>query len=202
MKKLSFALIVVLLVSVSCTKDSTLEEKLTETERTKIQKIGEGAATQLIETLKQELMQAIQEKNISGAIEVCNKKAQELTEAIANESNNVLTIKRTTRKYRNPQNAPDELEMQALTYFEERIQTGGEMPSAHFQKFEQNGNWGYRYYRPLKVGGLCLNCHGQEQNMAADVLTHLEKLYPEDKATGYAAGDFRGLVSVTVRLNE
>jgi hypothetical protein len=35
--------------------------------------------------------------------------------------------------------------------------------------------------------------------MAPDVRSLLAERYPEDRATGYAAGDFRGMVSVRVR---
>jgi hypothetical protein len=38
---------------------------------------------------------------------------------------------------------------------------------------------------------MCLQCHGA--NIAPPVAAKLAELYPEDQATGFAAGDFRGL---------
>ncbi|MBW2376809.1 MAG: DUF3365 domain-containing protein [Deltaproteobacteria bacterium] len=38
---------------------------------------------------------------------------------------------------------------------------------------------------------LCVTCHGAE--LPPDLRARLAELYPEDQATGYAAGDFRGV---------
>ncbi len=67
------------------------------------------------------------------------------------------------------------------------------------QKITAGGSTFYRYYKPMKVGGLCLNCHGDKAAIDQQVLALLREHYPDDEATGYAPGDFRGLISVTVR---
>jgi hypothetical protein len=47
------------------------------------------------------------------------------------------------------------------------------------------------YAEPIRVQALCLTCHGGAipESMSA----RLDDLYPEDRATGYEVGDFRGL---------
>lgn len=56
--------------------------------------------------------------------------------------------------------------------------------------------------KPLVVGGACLACHGPREDIDPDVREVLDRRYPEDEATGYATGDFRGAISVTVDLGE
>ncbi len=62
----------------------------------------------------------------------------------------------------------------------------------------RNGSSFYRYYRPLKVGKVCLTCHGPVETLDPELRKTLKELYPEDRATGYRAGDLRGVVSVTL----
>ena len=47
------------------------------------------------------------------------------------------------------------------------------------------------YVEPIFMQPLCVTCHGAE--LAPDLQARLEELYPEDQATGYSAGDLRGV---------
>lgn len=51
------------------------------------------------------------------------------------------------------------------------------------------------YYKPIKTAmPACLKCHGQpNSDIDKATLSKLQKLYPEDLATGYKLNDFRGL---------
>jgi hypothetical protein len=49
---------------------------------------------------------------------------------------------------------------------------------------------------------MCLNCHGTDDFLSKEIKNFLKEKYPEDKATGYKAGDFRGAVSVKIKLDE
>ncbi|MCB9539757.1 MAG: DUF3365 domain-containing protein, partial [Myxococcales bacterium] len=51
---------------------------------------------------------------------------------------------------------------------------------------------GKGYIEPLYVLPLCTQCHGQD--LTEGVKSKLATLYPTDQATGYAPGDFRGVV--------
>ena len=55
-----------------------------------------------------------------------------------------------------------------------------------------------RYYRPLTIAPPCLNCHGDPVDMDPRVVEVLQASYPDDQATGYEAGDLRGLIRVSV----
>lgn len=47
------------------------------------------------------------------------------------------------------------------------------------------------YVSAITVGPMCLTCHGTSIDPA--VKARLDEKYPHDRATGYAAGDFRGV---------
>ncbi|MGC8942127.1 MAG: Tll0287-like domain-containing protein [Sulfurihydrogenibium sp.] len=161
----------------------------------KIAQVGEETSMKLLKTLKGALMDAMQKGGPDEAVEVCSKKAMALTSQIEKETG--YSVKRTTFKYRNPANAPDKYEAEALRYFEEGIKKG-QMPQYYVQAINENGKVMYRYYKPLKVEGVCLTCHGDPNLMDKKLLEKIRALYPNDKAVGYKDGDFRGVVRVTI----
>lgn len=47
------------------------------------------------------------------------------------------------------------------------------------------------YVEAITVQPMCLACHGEQ--LDADVAERISSAYPEDRATGFRAGDFRGV---------
>ena len=47
------------------------------------------------------------------------------------------------------------------------------------------------YVEPIKTGALCVTCHGE--HVAPPVQKVLAELYPDDRATGFKVGSFRGV---------
>lgn len=164
-------------------------------EGARVAEIGEAAAGELLRTLVGRLTAAMEEGGPAHAVEFCAVEAIPLTRMVESDMVGGVELKRTSFRYRNAENAPDEAETQALRYFEEAIQAGGAVPSRYVQQVSQRE---FRYYQPLFVGEVCVQCHGDPQAMNPAVLEKLEASYPADLATGYEAGDFRGLVRVTV----
>lgn len=158
-----------------------------------IKDFGEDASKMLLKELKKELKTALKTKGPVGAIDVCSKKALQITEEVAEEIGDI-EIKRTSFKYRNPRNKPDKYEAEALRFFEKTLKETGKLPPYYIQKVDGE----YRYYKPLKIQGVCLTCHGSPQEMDPKVLKKLKELYPQDKATGYKLGDFRGVIRVSI----
>ncbi|MCB2220300.1 MAG: DUF3365 domain-containing protein [Bacteroidetes bacterium] len=171
-----------------------------EAENERIIPKGEAIAMSLIKTLKGEVKQAIDSNGVVAAISVCNDKAIPLTSEIENISGKNISIKRTSFKFRNPVNEPDEFETAALNHFEKMIASGSPIPAHYTQKVVLNGDTSYYYYKPMKMEALCLLCHGTKETVPPSVQSILSELYPADKATGYEAGDFRGLIRV--KMNE
>jgi hypothetical protein len=122
-----------------------------------------------------------------------------LTLSVQSSFSEGLSLKRTSYRYRNPLNAPDEAEEEALLFFEEAVLAGGTTPSSFVHQVSEEE---YRYYQPLFLGEFCLQCHGSPEAMDPEVREALAQKYPGDLATGYEAGDFRGVVRVSVPASE
>jgi mono/diheme cytochrome c family protein len=154
--------------------------------------IGERAATAVLSGLLARVKKAMQEGGPEHAIDFCSETALPLTAEIAKAQAQGLEIKRTSSRLRNPKNAPDALERQALEHFEGADKA--KLPAQLVQKVDG----GYRYYRPIMIQGACLTCHGEREALNPKVLSKLQERYPNDQATGYKEGDFRGLIRVSV----
>lgn len=199
MKK--FITLIIVLPSLAlliCCQNNKLKISIPSDEEVSAIKLtGDSLAKKLSITLKKELKAAIETGGFQNAITVCNKTAQRITDSIGSDTK--YQVKRTSRKYRNPANAFDSIEGIALDYFELLISDKKEIPEYYVQKITENGQSYYRYYKPIKVEELCLGCHGKFENMDSATIGQLKALYPEDRASGYNAGDFRGLISVIIR---
>lgn len=110
----------------------------------------------------------------------------------------VTAIKMTSFRVRDPKNTPDAADFAALDLVRIAMQGGETPPKVIVQKVEKPGaplEW--RVYRPIAVNPKCLLCHGQVESLQPQVQHMLERLYPEDKATGYQAWEWRGLIRVS-----
>ncbi|NPA13265.1 MAG: DUF3365 domain-containing protein [Aquificae bacterium] len=193
-KKLAVAGVVAVGVALfSCGKSQYANTDLPPKRIKVIKDYGEDAAQMLLSELKKELKNALKTKGPVGAIEVCNKRAMEITREVEEEIGDIK-LKRTSFKYRNPLNKPDKYEAEALTFFEKTLKETGKLPPYYIQKLDGE----YRYYKPLKVQNVCLTCHGDPKYMDEKVLQKIRELYPNDKAIGYKPGDFRGAIRVSI----
>ena len=159
---------------------------------------GERVFKELITSLSSELGMAINNGGFKAAINTCNISAIPITTSIYEDNHSILNIKRTSFKVRNKNNKPDGYEKKALRYFEELEEFGKKFPSYYVQKIQEKDDVFFRYYKPLLINELCLNCHGVTDRMSADILQELGELYPDDHANGYELNNFRGVVSITI----
>lgn len=156
-----------------------------------------AAADELTAELKQRLLEAMSQGGPVAAIEVCATAAPEIAAA---HSVGGIVVRRVSRKARNPEDLPDAWEEGMLVDLESRSEAG-DLPEEVWKTVDTPGGEArLRYLRPITVGPMCLNCHGDSSTIPEDVQTKIRELYPEDNAVGYEAGDFRGAVSVTVPL--
>ena len=169
--------------------------EVTPEEGARVSQVAEPAAGELLRTLVERLTAAMDEGGAPHAVEFCSIEAMPLTRLVEAGLEGDLGLKRTSFRYRNQENAPDEVEELALRYFEDAILGGRELPVHYVQRVSEDE---LRYYKPLFVGEFCLQCHGDPEAMDPEVRARLEANYPGDLATGYEAGDFRGVVRVTV----
>lgn len=158
--------------------------------------LGAPAAGALAQGLVGRLGEAIDAGGVAGAVDFCADEAMVLTGRIAEDHDPRLDLKRTTLRWRNPDNAPDAWEERMLRYLE--AMEGIEPGSAPETLTAEGPDGSLRFYRTLRTAPMCLQCHGTEETIAPEVRSMIEARYPEDRATGYEAGDFRGLIRVQI----
>ena len=174
-----------------------------EATRAEVVALGDSAAMTLVRTLGGRLNGALANGGAAHAIGFCAGEAQALTDSISAALGPGWEVKRTTMRTRNPRNAPDSLEAEALAFFHETeppagsdAGDGADRQPTHLVQRTPSGD--FRYYMPLRMGRMCLQCHGGEGEVDAAVRDRLAERYPADQATGYREGELRGLVRVTV----
>jgi len=159
---------------------------------------GNELSQSLLKQLKGMLETTIQQSGPVSAIGLCKQVALPTTEAVGASAGEGVTVRRTTTKLRNPKNAPDKIDSQVLEHLKELLEQkeeAADVPPAPVVVKTADG--AFRYYKPIFIQQACLTCHGDPATMPDDLREALSTAYPEDKATGYELGDFRGVVSVT-----
>jgi len=144
--------------------------------------------------LKKELLSAMSDGDAVSAIKVCAQKASEMTSAHADGG---WTIKRISNRNRNPNNRANFTETVLLAIFAD---AAGDRSTETWTKSDSGTT--YQYFKPILTSSFCLKCHGDMQTLGPGVYTALKKLYPLDKATGYKAGELRGMFVVDAKWPE
>lgn len=155
--------------------------------------VAAKAIDRLSQEMRKKLMESMTNDGPAGAIDVCAKDAPAILARIGKEFG--VTIKRTSLKLRNPRNAPDAAEAQLLQVLAASQKAGGKLPQG-VAVFPDNPR---RFYKVITMERPCLKCHGDSTTMSEAVRKELAFSYPEDRAIGYKEGDFRGIISVTVK---
>jgi len=153
------------------------------------------ASGALIQKLGGELKEAISAKGADGAISVCKERAPQIAADVSKQFN--FETKRVSPKNRNPKGVPDAWETEAQAGLEKRM-AAGEKPETldTWQVVSTPNGKQFRYAKALPVQELCLTCHGDPATIADGVKARLATEYPLDKATGYAPGMVRGIISI------
>jgi hypothetical protein len=130
--------------------------------------------------LKAALVEGMQSGPVN-AVDVCNVRAPEIGDEVTGSD---VTMGRTSHRLRNPDNAP-------LPWVEPLLANYLANPGETGSMLVEVGPDRIGYVEPIYIGSVCLVCHGTE--IPDDVARRLADLYPEDRATGFREGDFRGL---------
>jgi hypothetical protein len=167
-------------------------------EHVEIRSLGERAIDRLVASLASEAMLAVQKSGAEVALEVCHLKALPLTGQIMSDLPRITAVKRTSLRLRSGANAPDAAELAALKQVEKSLESGL-LPKVLVQQVDlQDRQTEWRVYRPVAIAPQCLACHGPPESLKPELQVRLKTFYPADQATGYAAGQWRGLLRVTV----
>lgn len=145
---------------------------------------GDDRGAALLAPFKKDLKAALQagmQSGVTNAVSVCKEQAPGIAESLSVDG---VRMGRASHRRRNPGN------------------TGPAWVSRQVQAYVgQRGNWqpvsvplanGRRgYVEPIVMQPLCLACHGE--TLAPEVAEQIAAEYPEDRATGFRVGDFRGV---------
>jgi hypothetical protein len=203
MKKYYLYIALVVLLSACDSSDNqqvTPESKVQEPaavqmDKATLEEIAKEAIQALGSTLKNELETAMKSGGPINALEVCNVKAPVIAEEISWEQD--VQVSRTSLKYRNPANAPNEWQTTVLEDFEAKKAVGADPATLVYSEIVNNE---FRFMKAIPTAGLCLACHGTD--ISPEVTAELARLYPQDKATGFKEGDLRGAFVVVKNLAE
>jgi len=141
---------------------------------------GAEAVLPFKRNLKQALVAGL-EKGPVEAISACRIQAPRLAEVA---STGGIRVGRTSRKLRNPGNAPKPWMEPFLAVYE----TDPDRREPAVVSIDEHT---VGYVEPIFVQPMCVTCHGAD--VAPDLQAKLKELYPDDQATGYVAGDLRGI---------
>lgn len=160
--------------------------------------IGERTINRLAMTMVREVAGAGTPEGAGKSLDVCHLKALPSTGVVIKDEPRITAVKCTSLRLRNPVNAPDPGEQLALKRIEKDLEKGV-VPKVLLQQIDlPTGKSEWRVYKPLGVLPQCAACHGPTENLPPDLQARLKERYPQDKANMFAAGNWRGLIRVTV----
>ena len=186
MKKLLLPGFILLLVSCS--------GALTDKQKAAYEKQGSEIAQEAFKELSTQLMVQMKAGGPQAALPFCNVQALPLTLEVAQK--NEVQIKRVTNKLRNEKNAPSEMANKQLNIYLEMKKAGIDLQPEVVRDEAET----VHFYAPILIKEQCLVCHGKPgKNMLHKTDSLVKSYYPNDRATGYAVGDLRGIWDITFK---
>jgi hypothetical protein len=149
-------------------------------------------AASIVGELKKSLLGALTNalgQGAPSALAACHTMAPGLAASLSRDG---VTVGRATTKPRNPSNQASGWQAEAIASFEQMHAAKTALAGKSFTRRLPDGRAAYA--EPLVIQEVCLTCHGA--TLGADVQQVLAEKYPNDKATGYALGELRGVAWV------
>ncbi len=153
------------------------------------------AATELVSSVRSELLKAIEQSGPLRAMVVCKYTTPEIASAVSRKFG-----ARVTRVSLGPRNPVlgwgDPWEQKVLMDFDERVARGEKADGMEQYEVvnEPSGRF-LRYLRALPMQPVCMNCHGPADQISESIRSQIGHDYPHDKATGFQLGRIRGGVT-------
>ncbi len=155
-----------------------------------------GAESEWVETaqaalkpFKQGLKGALEKglsKGPEAAIDACRLEAPRIADSVATES---LHVGRSSHRLRNPENAPRPWMRPILEELRDSVRDSvvGELPHRSVRIDDER----FGYAEAIYMQPLCLTCHGTD--LPQPLRERIREVYPQDQATGFSVGEFRGI---------
>jgi hypothetical protein len=164
-----------------------------------IRRVAEPVIQQTGNRMLSEVNRTLTQKGAEAGIDDLHLKTWKLPVAAPGQPR-ITAVKRTSLRVRNPASLPDNADLAALLSIQTAMADGNTPPSMLVQRLEAAAGvpaeW--RVYRPMITTAACLVCHGPVDTLTPGVKAKLERLYPGDKATEYAANEWRGVIRVSI----
>jgi len=154
--------------------------------------LGDSATRLLQQRLGQRLLAELAAGGPIAAVAVCRDEAPGLTSGVAREL--ALELGRTSHRLRNPRNAPRDWVRPYLAAAAGR--RAAEVAPVAVDLGDRVG-----LLRPIPTGTVCLGCHGPAESLDPALREALRSAYPDDRAVGFAEGEFRGFFWAEVPLS-
>lgn len=178
-------------------KKENKKDDLSEKAKADYFKKGLFIAQSTGKTLKARLKAAVDKGGLQNGINTCNKVAQKMMDSLSTVYN--AKIKRTTLKLRNEKDKPDQDELATLSEYSKMMDENTKPKPL----VKQLPTGEFRFYAPIMVENVCLNCHGKiGENVKQQNYEVIKKHYPHDEAIDYKNGDLRGVWSVTFKKED
>ena len=161
------------LANAACRREAPLDE-------TKVTKTAQTRLAPFKKSLKEALVASLS-KGPNEAVDTCALEAPRL--ALAHSTGD-LTLGRSAQKRRNQDNAPRPWVQQAM----EELSRAPKDGASKVVKLD-GGRVGY--VETIVAQPMCLTCHGK--SVPSDLAAKIKARYPDDQATGFDTGDFRGV---------
>jgi len=149
---------------------------------------GKAIVSETFGLLSSNLQTALTSGGVSNALPFCSLAASPLTASIAQKHG--VTLRRFSHKPRNPAGKGDAVELGFLDKFREQLALTKMVPP-----IVTNLEPGVvTLIAPIVLNNrMCLNCHGEpHKDIKPENLAIIQRLYPQDQATGFHLGELRG----------
>jgi hypothetical protein len=147
--------------------------------------------------LREALGAAMQSVGPIGAIDVCHRDAPAIAAAVMAEQDVRLGRMSVPGRNRHPEQDAGGWQADVLDAFSRAVAAGAPAGEQVHVARDESTNV-LRFARGIETEPVCLACHGT--TIAPAVEAAIAERYPEDRATGFAIGDLRGLLWVEVPL--
>lgn len=155
---------------------------------------GMQAIQLLGKTLKTQLKEKLHlDSNGTAAITFCSTQAQNITQQVNDILPPHVKVRRTSLDLRSPANIADATDINMMNRYKTTLE---KHPKAVMIPTRVRVGETTRIYKPLLVGAVCLQCHGE--NISPAIATMIKERYPADRAIGMKLGDFRGVIVAEV----
>ncbi|GAA5481941.1 Tll0287-like domain-containing protein [Haloferula sargassicola] len=183
------ALAVPLLIISGCDPPSEKPAPVTDQEVAAARETAQAAFGRLSGALSE----AMAEGGPGSAIALCSTQAVEIAREVGQAHG--MDVIRLSDRPRNPDQGASGDDATAMEAFRADI-AGGRPPKPSATRA---GDGSAVVRIPILLSNpLCLKCHGDPDQMDPEIKDRLRDVYPDDKATGYALNELRGMWRVTI----